>query len=209
MVQFDWREAEQREYTHETTPSFVTLTTRSYLTVKGHAEKKTADSSFKNAADLLMKIAQKISEGPSAGIEIQNYRSYHPYPVQAVWSGSDNFDQRNDFKLWLKQPLFVKEQYAKTAIDLLGLSDQAADVQFENLAEGTEIQIYSAKPLTVDRSAFELLKGQISDNHLVRLDDTSHREVYVDGDTQTDGVILRLAIDPDRGQIDQNKLAFN
>lgn len=209
MVQFDWRNAEAEEYSHDENVSFVNLTTRSYLTITGMAPQKTDDPEFLKLADMLMNISEKISEGPRAGIEIEGYRSYRPYPLQAVWTGGTEFDQRKEFKLWIKQPLFVHKKFAKQAIDILQLGDLAQNVQFENLAEGVEIQSFSSQPLRTNDQTFQKIDAEIKERGLERLDLNSHREVYVDGYKKDHAILLRIAIEPNTGRIDRDKMAFN
>lgn len=209
MVQFDWQIVETAEYSHDTEPSFVTLTTRSYLTITGHAPNRTRDPEFQAKADVVKAVAAKISKGPGAGIMIDRYRSYRPYPLQAVWSGGDTIDDRHDFKLWVKQPLFVKSEYAKQALTQLNLGELGDQVAFENLAEGTEIQSFSATPLTNSSQAVQTLTDAVSELGLDQLHQDSHREVYIDGYGPDVAALLRFEIDPAVGKIDAGRMAVN
>lgn len=209
MVQFDWQIAETAEYSHDEVPSFVKLTTRSYLTITGTAPARLAAPEFHAKATLLAAIAARISEGPAVGIMIDRYRSYRPYPVQAVWSGGSTIATRTQFKLWLKQPLFVNAEHAQAAIAQLDLGDLAAEVRFEDLAEGTEIQSYSEGPVTDQSEALATLTEAIDHRGLKRLDPTAHREVYLAGFEPNAPVLLRLAIDPAVGKISSSRIAFN
>ncbi|KRK48967.1 hypothetical protein [Secundilactobacillus kimchicus] len=209
MVQFDWQIAETNEYSRSATPSFVTLTTRSYLTISGVADQRTADSEFQEKARAVERLAQKISDGPDGGIHIDRFKSYRPYPVQAVWSGGETVDDRHAFKIWLKQPLFVSAANLKQARDQLDVGPLGPEVQFENLAEGTEIQSFSADSLTTDSQAVETLRQAIADRGLKRLSETQHREVYLEGPEAGRPVLLRVEIDPNQGQIDASNHAYN
>lgn len=209
MVQFDWQIVETAEYSHDTAPSFVTLTTRSYLTITGQAADRTRDPEFQEKADVVKAVAEKISRGPDAGIMIDRYRSYRPYPLQAVWSGGDTIEDRHTFKLWVKQPLFVKPEYARQALTQLNLGELGEQVAFENLAEGTEIQSFSATPLTNSNQAVQTLTDAVSQRGLKPLSTDSHREVYIDGYGPDVAALLRFAIDPDTGQIDEDRMAVN
>lgn len=209
MVQFDWQIAETAEYSHDEVPSFVKLTTRSYLTITGTAPTRLSAPEFPAKATLLAAIAERISEGPEAGIMIDRYRSYRPYPVQAVWSGGATIATRTQFKLWVKQPLFVKAEYAQEAITQLDLGDLAEEVRFEELAEGTEIQSYSEGPLTDQSEALATLTDAIAHRRLKLLNPTAHREVYLAGFEPTAPALLRLAVDPEVGKISSSRIAFN
>lgn len=209
MVQFDWQIVETREYSRDETPSFVTLTTRSYLTLEGTAATRTADAGFIAAAQTLATIAEKISEGPDAGIEIAGFKSYRPYPVQAVWSGGSRIEDRTHYKLWLKQPLFVTAANMQQALAQLDLGEAATGVAFESLAEGTEIQGFSATALSSANQTLLRLQTAIEERGLSRLSVDSHREVYLDGVGIDHPVLVRLAIDPKVGQIDESRHAHN
>ena len=50
MHKFDWREVERDEYSRSEEPSFVKLTTRSYITAMGVAPDRVTDQAFTSLA---------------------------------------------------------------------------------------------------------------------------------------------------------------
>lgn len=181
---FNWEEMETTEYSRSTQPSYIKLTERGYLTATGKAIEGVTDSTFLVKADAVMTLAQLISQGTAAGIHIPGFKAYHPYPLQAVWRGSQ-------FKIWLKQPLFINEtvyQAALTRADLL------QTVNFEQLAEGTEIQMVTTGP--VNQVVVNELHKTLQTAGYESADPLSHREVYLDGLPLTDEkqVLVRVAL---------------
>ena len=75
MHKFDWREVERDEYSRSEEPSFVKLTTRSYITAMGVAPDRVTDQAFTSLAAAVTQIAERISEGPDAGIDIPNFKA--------------------------------------------------------------------------------------------------------------------------------------
>ncbi|MDH5108688.1 hypothetical protein OSJ82_06770, partial [Lentilactobacillus kefiri] len=104
---FNWETFEPSEYSRDPKPSYVDLTTRSYVTAKGHAAKHTDDPDFMRLAKATAKVAKAISGGPDKGIPVEGFKEYRPYPVQAVWTDAGDGE---DFKIWIKQPLFINEK---------------------------------------------------------------------------------------------------
>ncbi|KRO16419.1 hypothetical protein [Lacticaseibacillus saniviri] len=201
---FDWRVNEAEEYSRDAQLSFVNLTTRSYLTVSGDAPEQTADSAFLGAAQALEQLATLISQGPEHGIEIGGFKAYHPYPVQAVWSGGSDAATQTHFKLWLKQPLFINQKIFDAAIKQL---NSTLPIAFEQLAEGVEIQ--TAGTNAQRQEALTRLQKGIEARELVRVDPNQHREVYLDGVSPIETVLYRVEVQPNRGQIDRDNMAYN
>ncbi|MFD1466452.1 hypothetical protein ACFQ4L_10305 [Lapidilactobacillus mulanensis] len=182
---FDWETKERAEYSRSSQVSFVKLTKRSYLTASGIAPKHTNESSFLEKADVVVNLAKLISEGPVAGIDIPGFKNYRPYPVQAVWQG-------DAFKIWLKQPLFINETIYNQAMNQASLSQS---VDFEQLAEGTEIQTIVNGAVTP--ALVSALQQEVTEVGYQLIEPDSHRELYLDGLPLTNEkqVLLRLALD--------------
>ena len=163
MHKFDWREVERDEYSRSEEPSFVKLTTRSYITAMGVAPDRVTDQAFTSLAAAVTQIAERISEGPDAGIDIPNFKAYHPYPLQAVWSGGDKISKRHIFRLWLKQPLFIHEDQFEAALTQLHFEPAIAQqLHLEQLAEGFEIQSFNSTPLTDEAPAIARIQTVIN-----------------------------------------------
>ncbi len=192
---FNWETFEVSEYSRDEEPSFVDLTTRSYITAEGHATQHTSDPAFLELAQAAATVAKTVSDGPEAGIPVSGFKAYRPYPVQAVWTQAD---QGEDFKIWIKQPLFIDETAFAAAISQADLdSSVAGQLKFEHLAEGIEVQTINHGPVTAGSPALQQLSQVIETNNYQRLHANQHREVYIDGLPLTaDKVVLvRLAID--------------
>ena len=193
---FNWEILEPAEYQRSVVPELVELTTRSYITAEGRTSSHTADDTFLALAAAVEKLAATIADSPNIGIEVDSFKSYRPYPVQAVWI-ADGDDER--FKIWLKQPLFIHENIFEAAKKIANLAPALANqIHFEHLTEGTEIQATGHGEAGSQSAALQSLKTAIEQaNYQPRNLDT-YRELYLDGLPLTDhsDVLFRLEIDP-------------
>ena len=191
MHKFDWREVERDEYSRSEEPSFVKLTTRSYITAMGVAPDRVTDQAFTSLAAAVTQIAERISEGPDAGIDIPNFKAYHPYPLQAVWSGGDKISKRHIFRLWLKQPLFIHED------------------QFEAALTQLHFEPAIAQQLHLEAPAIARIQTVINRDHLVPKFDDRHREVYLEGYQGEVPVLYRVPLDENFGEVGDEQVAYN
>ena len=210
MHKFDWREVERDEYSRSEEPSFVKLTTRSYITAMGVAPDRVTDQAFTSLAAAVTQIAERISEGPDAGIDIPSFKAYHPYTLQAVWSGGDKISKRHIFRLWLKQPLFIHEDQFEAALTQLHFEPAIAQqLHLEQLAEGFEIQSFNSTPLTDEAPAIARIQTVINRDHLVPKFDDRHREVYLEGYQGEVPVLYRVPLDENFGEVGDEQVAYN
>ncbi|MCT3545823.1 hypothetical protein EFR92_10500 [Lentilactobacillus buchneri] len=192
---FNWETFEPDEYSRDKEPSFVDLTTRSYVTAEGHATQHTDDPDFLRLSNAAAEVAKTISGGPGKGIPVEGFKEYRPYPVQAVWTDTGDGE---DFKIWIKQPLFINEKDFDAALTQIDFSDfDLGEIKFEHLAEGIEIQIVNTGAVTPDSEALKALENAIQKEGFTRLHGNEHREVYIDGlpVDSSKVVLVRLAID--------------
>ena len=206
MYQFDWQVFEDEEYSHDSENSFVKLNERNYITASGTAKDKTSDKEFLALADALSTIAAKISEGPDGGVNIPGFRTYRPYPLQAMWSGG-NLEERTNFQLWIKQPNMVPEEFFHAAIEQLNLDAKLlARIKYVRMAEGTEIQSYTDGNIA---DTIYKLESEVYASELTQLSQTEHREVYVDGYGKGKPALVRIPIKVGEEKIDRNRLSTN
>lgn len=192
---FNWETFEPDEYSRDKEPSFVDLTTRSYVTAEGHATQHTDDPDFIRLANAAAEVAKTISGGPEKGIPVEGFKEYRPYPVQAVWTDTEDGE---DFKIWIKQPLFINEKDFDAALTQIDFSDfDLGEIKFEHLAEGIEIQTINTGAVTSDSEALKTLDNTIQKQGFTRLHGNEHREIYIDGLPVDSSklVLVRLAID--------------
>ncbi|MFD1126198.1 hypothetical protein ACFQ22_12630 [Lentilactobacillus raoultii] len=193
---FNWEINEPDEYSKSEHAHFVDLTTRSYITAEGQATKHTDDPEFLRLAKAAARIAKTISDGPDKDIPISGFKPYVPYPIQAVWQKTD---QGENFKIWIKQPLFVDEDAFKAALEKIHfINTKSEELRFEQLAEGIEAQTINHGPIR-DNScqAFQVLNKAIDEGGYQRIKEDEYREVYIDNlpITPDSLVLVRFAID--------------
>ncbi|EPD11518.1 hypothetical protein Lpp48_03597, partial [Lacticaseibacillus paracasei subsp. paracasei Lpp48] len=171
---------------------------------------RVTDQAFTSLAAAVTQIAERISEGPDAGIDIPNFKAYHPYPLQAVWSGGDKISKRHIFRLWLKQPLFIHEDQFEAALTQLHFEPAIAQqLHLEQLAEGFEIQSFNSTPLTDEAPAIARIQTVINRDHLVPKFDDRHREVYLEGYQGEVPVLYRVPLDENFGEVGDEQVAYN
>lgn len=192
---FNWEINEPDEYSKSEHAHFVDLTTRSYITAQGQATKHTDDPEFLRIAKAAARIAKTISGGPEEDIPISGFKPYVPYPVQAVWKRNGDAE---DFKIWIKQPLFVDEEAFKAALEKIHfVNTKREELHFEQLAEGIEVQTINHGPIEDGCQAFQVLNKAIQEGDYQRIRKNEHREVYIDSLPVTPDslVLVRFAID--------------
>ncbi|KRL62901.1 hypothetical protein FC85_GL001771 [Lentilactobacillus diolivorans DSM 14421] len=196
MKMFNWETYEPDEYSKSEHAHFVDLTTRSYITAEGHATKHTDDPEFLRLAKAAARIAKTISGGPEEDIPVSGFKAYVPYPVQAVWRKTDDGE---DFKIWIKQPLFIDENAFKAALEKIHfVNTHREELHFEQLAEGIEVQTINHGPIKSENcQAFQVLNKTIKEGNYKRTRPNEHREVYIDSLPVTPDslVLIRFAID--------------
>lgn len=196
---FNWETYEPAEYQHSATPSLVELTTRSYITAEGWALQHTDDETFILLAEAVEKVAAIIADSQNIGIEVGGFKTYRPYPLQAVWTLDGNGEK---FKIWLKQPLFIHQDTFDAAKHYANWEKSLSDqIHFEQLAEGTEIQATGHGEIGPQAKTLQALNETIEDAGYQRTKIDTYRELYLDGlpFSEKSDILFRLAIDPSVG----------
>lgn len=200
---FDWERMEPREYQRSAKPSLIKLTTRSYLTATGLAWQHTADKQFLTLANAVRQLAQIIANSPHHGIDVAGFKPYRPYPVQAVWQPADENTDQEQYKIWLKQPLFINESVFLAAKKIVAFDPLiTTKIQFEQLTEGTEIQATGNNQVGTNAEVLQDLHAVVDRNGYRLVAPHQYREVYLDGlqSSKSAAILFRLALDPNVGE---------
>ncbi|GAW98165.1 hypothetical protein [Secundilactobacillus mixtipabuli] len=193
---FNWETYETAEYQRSEEPTLVELTTRSYITAEGKATQHTADDNFILLAEAVEKVAALIADSQDIGIEVTGFKPYRPYPIQAVWTVGGTEEQ---FKIWLKQPLFIHQDIFETAKKYANWEKAISDqIHFEQLAEGTEIQATGHGEIGPHAKTLQALNAAIEEAGFQRAHLDTYRELYLDGlpFSEKSDTLFRLKLDP-------------
>ncbi|WP_416353824.1 hypothetical protein ACNAN0_03040 [Agrilactobacillus fermenti] len=175
MDRFDYRMIEQQEYTHETQPSVVVLNERNYITFRGAGKFSVTDPQFMRQVNIMYDLATEIRQAAQMSKQLDWFRDYVPYPLNSFWDGFGGY------LLMIKQPNFTVPELLTTAKANLAAkypSELLQQVNFERLAEGTEVQSFNAGPVVPGNDTFQRLDTFIKQHKARRLNQ-GHREVYL------------------------------
>ena len=149
---------------------------------------------FSEKVAALYKVAYLLKMAPRKGIVIPAYEDYKVFPLEGIWDltaiGKQKMTfQKSDFvyTLMIRQPDFI----TKAIFDMVlsfhqkTLNENTNEVYFEEINEGSVIQILHIGSYDEEFRSFDVLKTYLSENHLSRRT-LVHKEIYLSDARKTD-----------------------
>ncbi len=187
-MKYEWKKEEKEYYGAKATPALVQIPPFPYLTITGAGNPN--DRLFPQFIEALFSVSYAIKMSPRKNADPSGYFDYAVYPLEGFWSINEQARLRyegvldkNDlvFKLMIKQPPFVTEDYARTLRE--GVEKKTGNalvrqIQFEVIGDGKCVQMlhvgsYDDEPASFGR--MELFAESIG----VRRMEKSHKEIYL------------------------------
>jgi hypothetical protein len=202
-MKHDCKKMEKEVYQPGTSPLLINLPEFGFFTIEGRGNPN--DEFFGEYIQVLYSLSYAVKMSPKQGSAPEGYFEYSVYPLEGVWDISDEakkisngvFDKNTlVFKLMIRQPDFVTEEYAAGIIKhtmnkkphpLLG------KVKFERIEEGRCVQMLHIGPYDNEPESFRKMEEFTVKNGFERVSKI-HREVYLSDPRRTAAEKLRTVL---------------
>ena len=187
-MKHEWRKAEKEFYLPQTKPEFVELPAFSFFTIKGKGNPN--NEHFQVYIETLYAVSYAVKMNLKQGLTPKGYFDYTVYPLEGVWDITDSAKKNFNgilnkdeliFKLMIRQPDFISNEYAQTMIDITHkkkphlLLDQIA---FECIEEGPCVQMLHLGSYDSEPESFNKME-KFAQAQLMRRRSKVHREIYL------------------------------
>lgn len=187
-MKHEWRKHEKAFYLPKTKPEQISIPEFNFFTLEGEGNPN--DDFFSEYIGILYSLSYAVKMSNKKGLAPKNYFEYTVYPLEGVWDLKPEakavYDGTLDkdalvFKLMIRQPEFVDNDFANTIIELTRKNKphQLLDkVKFEKLNEGACIQMMHIGPYDNEPASFKKMEEFASKIGTARACMT-HREIYL------------------------------
>lgn len=190
-MKHEWRKKEKELYLPKSIPTLINIPQLKYLTITGEGNPNGED--FKKATEALYALSYAIKMSPKKDIIINGYFEYTVYPLEGVWSLSEegkklynteeikNLKDYFTYKLMIRQPNFVSTEVFSKFIEPTHKkkkNDSILKVKLEEITEGPCIQYMHIGSYDSEVESFQLMEDYAKENNLTRLS-KKHREIYL------------------------------
>lgn len=193
-MKYEWRKKEKEFYLPKTKPIHIQIPEFKFFTIKGKGNPN--GENFPKYVEVLYSLSYAVKMSYKKGIEPAGYFHYTVYPLEGIWDISEkakkNFDGRIDkeelvFKLMIRQPDFVTEEFAAEIIELTKNKktyEFLDNVKFEKIKDGNSIQMMHLGSYDTEPESFKVMEGFAESNNLKRISKV-HREIYLSDPRKT------------------------
>jgi hypothetical protein len=184
----EWRKHEKQYYLPKQKPEIVEIPGFKFFTIEGEGNPN--DEFFTDYIGVLYSLSYAVKMSPKKGMQPDGYFEYAVYPLEGVWDLKEvakkqytgKFDKKDlIFKLMIRQPDFVTEEYAKKTLEAVKKSKRHKlldKVKFESIVEGKCVQMLHAGAYDDEPASFAQMEQFAKDNGFERKY-MSHREIYL------------------------------
>lgn len=184
----EWKKDEKQFYVPKNKPEIIHIPRFKFFTIEGKGNPN--DDFFGDYIATLYSLAYAVKMSQKKGIEPKGYFEYTVYPLEGIWDLQDeakkNFTgtiNKNDlqFKLMIRQPEFVDEQFA---LHMLELTKKKKPnpllhiVQFEEITDGDCVQMMHLGSYDNEKTSFIAME-QFADSQNYKRIEMTHREIYL------------------------------
>lgn len=187
-MKHEWKKLEKEIYSPKNKPELVTVPEYNFFTVKGVGNPN--EPFFADYIGVLYALSYAVKMSPKKGISPEGYFDYTVYPLEGFWSINEDvkksfegtIDKKNlVFKLMMRQPDFVDEQFAFQILEITKKSKPHRlldEVRFEQITEGKCIQMLHVGSYDSEPASFKLMEEYTASNDLTRIS-KDHKEIYL------------------------------
>ncbi|MTI32657.1 GyrI-like domain-containing protein [Xanthovirga aplysinae] len=187
-MKHEWRKKEKATYLPKNKPEVLEVPEYQFITIEGEGNPNS--DLFPEYIQVLYAVSYAIKMSPKKGIEPKGYFDYTVYPLEGVWDIKEEAKKtfkgtidKNDltFKLMIRQPEFVGEEFAKKMIDQTKKKkslELLEKVKFEKVREGKCIQMMHMGSYDNEPASFKQMEDFAEKENLSRIS-KDHREIYL------------------------------
>ncbi len=202
-MKHEWRKAEKNFYLPKNKPEIINVPAFNFFTIEGKGNPN--GDEFPGYVGVLYSLAYAVKMSVKKGIGPEGYFDYTVYPLEGVWDISDEAKKANAttlnkdelvFKLMIRQPGFVTDNYAKFIIEetkkkkphpLLG------KIHFEGITDGLCIQMLHLGSYDNEPASFKHM-GEFAQQNGYKRTSMLHREIYLSDARKTDPEKLKTVL---------------
>ncbi|MEQ9265094.1 MAG: GyrI-like domain-containing protein [Balneolaceae bacterium] len=187
-MKHEWRKKEKEFYLPKNKPEVIDIPKFNFLTISGEGNPNS--EFFSEYIGALYSVSYPIKMTLKKRPKPDGYSDYTVYPLEGVWdineeakktfNGTVNKDDLV-FKLMIRQPGFVSEDFAKEMIELARRkkpNELISEVKFECINEGKCIQMMHIGSYDNEPESFEIMEGFAETQNMKRVSKI-HREIYL------------------------------
>ncbi|MCG8697889.1 MAG: GyrI-like domain-containing protein [Bacteroidales bacterium] len=187
-MKHEWRKSEKSIYLPKKKPEVINIPGFKYFTIEGDGNPN--DDHFPEYVGVLYSLSYAVKMSPKKGLEPNGFFDYTVYPLEGVWGINDeakkNYNgtlNKDDlvFKLMIRQPDFVNDDYAIATIERLKKDkphDLLHKVKFETISEGMCVQMMHIGSYDNEPESFHEMEKFATTQNLVRKSKI-HKEIYL------------------------------
>lgn len=202
-MKHEWKKDEKQFYCPKEQAASISIPQFKFYSIEGKGNPN--DAAFAEYIEVLYALSYAIKMSPKSGMEPMGYFDYSVYPLEGVWDlseeGIKNWNGTLDkdqlvFKLMIRQPDFVTEEYALETIGRIQKKKKLhllESVRFEQIEEGKCVQMLHVGSYDSEPASFERMMEFAKENGLNRKL-KSHREIYLSDARKTAPEKLRTIL---------------
>ena len=193
-MKIEWKKSEKQYYLPKAKPEKIYIPKFGFYTIEGEGDPNAPE--FENYISVLYSLSYGIRMSPKSNNAPDNYAEYTVYPLEGVWDINESAKVRNGmnisksdyaFKLMIRQPDFVDENYALAMIEFTKKKkphNLLSEVRFETIEEGDCIQMLHLGAYDDEPKSFEIMEKYAAEINVHRTCKT-HREIYLSDPRRT------------------------
>lgn len=177
---------EKELYLPKAEPTLVTVPAQKFFAVKGEGDPNSEEFAEKTA--LLYALSYTLKMLPKKGIIPEGYFDYTVYPLEGLWTITDEAVERGSFgkedylyTLMIRQPDFLTGELAQLVFEVSAkkvskeLLDQAF---FAEIEDGLSLQMLHIGNYATESQSFDRMKAFMKEQNL-EVRTWEHREIYL------------------------------
>ena len=202
-MKIEWKKIDRQYYLPRDRPEEIIIPSFRFFTICGEGNPN--DPFFGEYISALYSLSYAIKMSPKQGCAPANYVDYTVYPLEGIWDLTDIGKRMHDgaldknelkFKMMVRQPEFVTEEYAKETIEKTKRKKPNKllyHVEFETLEEGKCIQMLHIGSYDAEPESFKLMEDYAREHNLKRIE-KKHKEIYLSDPVKTEKERLRTVL---------------
>jgi len=186
MTKKDWKKDEKLIYAPKAIPSQLYIPPYNYLCFSGQGAPQS--KAFQEAVQSLFSLAYTLKFSVRKGLVIQDYQDYAVYPLEGIWSITEEAQKRDSFTkdelvytLMIRQPEFIHDEHVNWAKEQAQKKNPdlpLSRVEFKQIEDGNCVQMLHVGSFDNESQSFAQMKAFIHD-HQLHQRVLEHREIYL------------------------------